>query len=170
MRRTQTETEIATTILSQELSTESHPLRSRVMTALEAGRSYLLGIQQPDGHWVGELEGDTILESEYALLLHFMGRLDEDRLRKLANYVRKVQRPEGGWAVYPGGPVEISSSVKAYLLLKLSGLSVDHPEMVRAREAILAHGGVTATNTFTKIYLAIFGQYDWDATPVVPAE
>jgi squalene-hopene/tetraprenyl-beta-curcumene cyclase len=41
---------------------------------------------------------------------------------------------------------------------------------VRARDAILAHGGVTACNTFTKIYLAIFGQYDWDGTPVVPPE
>jgi squalene-hopene/tetraprenyl-beta-curcumene cyclase len=140
------------------------------MEALEAGRNHLLSLQQPDGHWVGELEGDTILESEYALLRAFMGCLDADRLRKLANYLRKTQRPEGGWAVFPGGPVEVSSSVKAYLVLKLAGLEADHPEMLRAREAILEAGGVTACNTFTKIYLSIFGQYDWDGAPVVPPE
>ena len=99
-----------------------------------------------------------------------MGRPDEDRLRKLAAHLRKMQRPDGGWAIYPGGPAEVSSSVKAYLALKLAGLTADHPEMVKAREAILAQGGVTACNTFTKIYLAVFGQYDWDGTPVVPPE
>jgi len=141
-----------------------------VLASLEAGRGYLLSIQQPDGHWVGELEGDTILESEYVLLRHFMGCLDAERLRKLANYIRKVQRPEGGWSIFPGGPIEVSSSVKAYLALKLAGHTVDEPEMVRAREAILAAGGVTACNTFTKIYLSIFGQYEWDGCPVVPPE
>lgn len=119
---------------------------------------------------MAELEGDTILESEYVLLRYFMGCLDNDRLRKLANYIRKVQRPEGGWAMYPGGGVEVSGSVKAYLVLKLAGYSPDDPEMVRHREAILAAGGVTACNTFTKIYLAIFGLYDWDGCPVVPPE
>lgn len=169
MRRTHTQTD-SNSVLQTQSITHPQSLRVAVRHALEAGREYLFSIQQPDGHWVGELEGDTILESEYALLRYFMGCLDDHRLQRLANYIRKVQRPEGGWAIYPGGPVEVSSSVKAYLVLKLSGLAYDHPEMVKAREAILAHGGVTAANTFTKIYLAIFGQYDWDGTPVVPPE
>lgn len=170
MRRTQTESITASATLSGQPSVPPTSVQPGLLGALEAGRSYLLSIQQPDGHWVGELEGDTILESEYALLRYFMGCLDDDRLRKLANYIRKVQRPEGGWASYPGGPTEVSGSVKAYLVLKLAGMSPDHPEMVKAREAILAAGGVTAANTFTKIYLSIFGQYDWDGCPVVPAE
>jgi len=169
MRRTQTQAKTPSSILNTQLNSVP-TFESTLLQSLDAGRNFLLSIQQPDGHWVGELEGDTILESEYALLRHFMGCLDADRLRKLANYLRKTQRPEGGWTTYPGGGVEVSGSVKAYLVLKLAGLHVDHPEMARAREAILAAGGVTACNTFTKIYLAIFGQYDWDGTPVVPPE
>jgi squalene-hopene/tetraprenyl-beta-curcumene cyclase len=168
MRRSQSKAPSPT--LSTQSSTSTRSFRSDILAALDAGRNYLLSIQQQDGHWVGELEGDTILESEYALLLYFMGDPDPDRLRKLTNYVRKHQRPEGGWAVYPGGPAEVSASVKAYLVLKLSGLSTDHPEMVKAREAILAGGGITRCNSFTKIYLSIFGLYDWDGTPVVPPE
>ncbi len=121
------------------------------LPALERGRQYLLSLQRGDGHWVGELEGDTILETEYVLLRQFMGCLDEDRLRKLANHVRGQQLTTGGWSLYPGGPPDVSSSVKAYLTLKLAGVSRDHEEMVRAREAILGLGGVTAANTFTKI-------------------
>ena len=162
--------ESATATLHDQHRSQLSSIQDPVLSALEAGRRYLLSIQKEDGHWVGELEGDTILESEYVLLRRFMGCLDEDRLRKLAGYLRKVQRPEGGWAIYPGGPAEVSSSVKAYLVLKLSGLTEGHPEMQRARTAILNAGGVTACNTFTKIYLSVFGQYDWDGTPVVPPE
>ena len=113
--------------------------------------------QQPDGHWCAELEGDTILESEYALLLYFLGYTKDDRLEKAAAYIRGKQTDEGGWAIYPGGPTEVSASVKSYFLLKLLGDSPDAPHMVRARQAILRAGGVEATNSFTKIYLAIFG-------------
>jgi squalene-hopene/tetraprenyl-beta-curcumene cyclase len=140
------------------------------LTTLDRAREYLLSLQRPDGHWVGELEGDTILESEYVLLRLFMGCLDDIRLRKLANHLRRQQLESGGWALYPGGSADVSSSVKAYLALRLAGLERDHPEMSRAREAILRLGGVTRANTFTKIYLAIFGQYDWEGTPVVPPE
>lgn len=170
MRRIRTEKETPSPVLQNQSTTISQTLQEAVLNTLDRGRGFLLSIQQADGHWVGELEGDTILESEYALLRYFMGWLDDARLQKLAAYLRQTQRPDGGWAMYPGGHVEVSASVKAYVVLKLSGLSPDHPEMVSARRAILEHGGVTSCNTFTKIYLAIFGLYDWDGTPVVPAE
>lgn len=170
MRRTQTYIEPPAAVLNGHVTSVTSSLNIRVLQTIESAKRYLFSIQQEDGHWVGELEGDTILETEYALLRHFMGNLDEDRLRQLANHLRRCQRPEGGWAVYPGGPCEVSSSVKAYLTLKLAGLETDHPEMVKARSAILDKGGVTACNTFTKIYLSIFGQYDWEGCPVVPPE
>ena len=80
------------------------------------------------------------------------------------------QLPEGGWAIYPGGPAEISASVKAYFALKLVGVPPDDPAMVRAREAILALGGVQACNSFTRFYLALLGQIEYDDCPVVPPE
>ena len=124
----------------------------------------------PDGHWVGELEGDTILESEYVLLLAFLGREAEAVCVKACRYLRDLQLPDGGWAIYPGGPVEISASVKAYFALKLVGVPADDPDMVRAREAILAHGGAQGCNSFTRFYLALLGQIGYDECPTVPPE
>ena len=146
------------------------PKSGSVDGSLTRGILRLRSLQNTDGHWCAELQGDTILESEYALLRHFMGNLDDTRLQKLARYVRSQQREEGGWSLYPGGPSDVSQSVKAYLVLKMAGLKPDHPEMAKARQAILADGGVTQVNSFTKIYLAIFGLYDWEAAPVVPPE
>ena len=139
-------------------------------SAVQASRRYLLAIQREDGHWCGELEGDTILGSEYILAMHFLGRTHERRVAKAAEYIRRKQLPTGGWAIYPGGPPEISASVKAYLVLKLLGDRPDQPHMVRARDAILKLGGVEACNSFTRLYLAIFGLYPWSNCPAVPPE
>ncbi|MBV8202223.1 MAG: squalene--hopene cyclase [Acidobacteria bacterium] len=148
----------------------SRPLRQRVAQAVEDAQGWLLRAQEPDGHWCGELEGDTILETEYVLLLHFLGRLEDPRVGKAARYVRRQQLAGGGWAIYPGGPPEVSSSVKAYLVLKLAGDAPEAPHMQRARRAILELGGIEACNSFTKIYLAVCGQYDWWRCPAVPPE
>jgi squalene-hopene/tetraprenyl-beta-curcumene cyclase len=145
-------------------------LENQVRRAIQAAQDYLLQIQHQDGHWCGELEGDTILESEYILTMHFIGRSDSDRVRKAANYIRRKALPEGGWAIYEGGPPEVSASAKAYLVLKLAGDSADAPHMKRARAVIRNLGGLDATNSFTRIYLAIFGQYPWERCPAVPPE
>src|SRR5262249_60414249 len=42
--------------------------------AVTRARDCLLSRQAADGHWVGELQGDTILESEWVLLMAFLGR------------------------------------------------------------------------------------------------
>jgi squalene-hopene/tetraprenyl-beta-curcumene cyclase len=141
-----------------------------IEAAAAAARRYLLSVQREDGHWCAELEGDTILESEYMLTMHFLGLAGEPRIRKAAEYLRRQQLPGGGWATYPGGPPEVSSSAKAYFALKLVGDDPEAPHMVRARKVVQELGGLDACNSFTKIYLSIFGQYDWEKCPVVPPE
>jgi squalene-hopene/tetraprenyl-beta-curcumene cyclase len=141
-----------------------------VRNAISATQRYLLLIQHADGHWCGELEGDTILESEYMLTLHFLGRAGEPRMRKAAEYLRRKQLPEGGWPNYEGGSADVSVSIKAYFALKLVGDDPEAPHMARARRVIRDLGGIEATNSFTRIYLAVFGQWDWDDCPAVPPE
>ncbi|QJW99032.1 squalene--hopene cyclase [Frigoriglobus tundricola] len=138
--------------------------------AVARGRTGLLARQRPDGHWVGELEGDTILESEFILLLAFLGKLDDPRITPAANYLRKHQQPGGGWSNYTDGPAEISVSVKAYFALKIAGDSADEPHMKRAAAVVRALGGAEASNSFTRFYLALLGQVPYSACPSVPAE
>src|SRR5215813_3578796 len=104
-------------------------LEPGVRRTIKNAQQHLLKIQHEDGHWCGELEGDTILESEYILTMHFIGRLDTDRVHKAGNYVRQKQLPTGGWAIYEGGPAEVSASAKAYFVLKLLGDSPEAPHM-----------------------------------------
>ena len=143
---------------------------ARVRSCLDAAKSRLLELQREDGHWCAELEGDTILESEWVMLMHYLGRGDEPKTRKAAAYLRQRQLPDGGWALYPDGPADLNGSVKAYFVLKLLGEEPDSPEMQRARAKILELGGLEACNSYTKIYLSIFGQYEWSEAPAVPPE
>ncbi len=141
-----------------------------VEAAVNATIRWFAAQQRPDGHWVGELEGDTILESEYVLLMAFLGREGEAVCVKACRYLRDLQLPGGGWAIYPGGPPEISASVKAYFALKLVGVVPTEPDMVRAREAVLALGGAQACNSFTRFYFALLGQIPYADCPYVPPE
>lgn len=143
---------------------------SGIDAAFARARGHLLSLQNEDGHWCGLLEGDSAVEAEYVLVLHFFGRAHEIRAGKLAAFIRSRQNDEGGWSLYHGGPSNVSSSVKTYFALKLLGDDADEEHMRRARETILELGGVEATNTYTRIYLALFGQYPWERCPAVPPE
>ncbi|RMH06709.1 MAG: squalene--hopene cyclase [Nitrospirae bacterium] len=139
--------------------------------ALTKSGAWQLAQQNPhQGYWVYELEADTTLTSEYLMLRRFLGVRDHERERKAVEYLRMTQLPEGGWPIYAGGPAEISASVKAYFALKLAGVDSQDPDLQKARNAILAMGGVVASNVFTKITLALFDQYDWQGIPSMPAE
>src|SRR5579864_9560090 len=145
-------------------------IASRAAAAVDGARRFLFSTQEPEGYWSGELEADTTLESDYILLHTLLGTRDEERLQKTAREIIRHQNEDGGWPIYYGGPSNVSATVKAYLGLKLTGYKPDDPILVRARECIFSLGGVTAVNTFTKIYLCFLGQYDYDAVPAVPPE
>src|SRR5215469_14934571 len=145
-------------------------IASRVAAAVDGARRFLFAAQEPEGYWSGELEADTTLESDYILLHTLLGTRDEVRLQKAAREIVRHQNDDGGWPIYYGGPSNVSATVKAYFGLKLTGYKSDDPILVRARECIERLGGVTAVNTFTKIYLCFLGQYDYDAVPAIPPE
>lgn len=146
------------------------PHSSPIEKAINDARRCLFDLQQPDGHWVAELQGDTILESEYILLMAFLGKEKEDVCQKCADYLLQEQMPNGGWGNYPGGPADVTVSVKAYFALKLTGHDPNAEYMVRAKEVIHSLGGAEACNSFTKFYLALLGQFPYDNCPAVPPE
>ena len=145
---------------------------------MRAASDCLLARQSPGGWWVGELEADTSLESDYILLQLWLypPRVGtwrpptEGRIARAARYIFSRQLSAGGWNIYPGGRANVSASVKAYLALRLAGYGADDERLVRAKQRILQLGGVEATNSYTKIYLSFFGLYDRAKTPTIPPE
>jgi squalene-hopene/tetraprenyl-beta-curcumene cyclase len=155
---------------SSSAAARHEQLSADARCAIERTHRWLLDQQHADGHWVAELEGDTILESEYILLLAFLGEHTGETACKAARHLLAAQLDQGGWTTYPGGPVDVSASVKAYFALKLTGHDPSSAPMQRARRAILARGGADVVNSFTRFYLALLGQIPYDQCPTVPPE
>jgi len=145
-------------------------LASAAKDALDAGRRRLLDLQRPDGHWRGELEGDSILQSEYLLVRFILGHDDDPDLVAIANHLRSQQHPDGGWRMYTDAPDDLSSTVKGYFALKLMGDDPEAPHMHRARRVVLDLGGAERCNTFSRFFLAGLGQIPYDACPSIPPE
>ncbi len=143
---------------------------SRLDTAISRAQEFLLDAQYPGGYWWGELESNPTMEAEYLLLTHFLGTADPERWRKLANHILRKQNDDGAWGQFYGAPGDLSTSTECYFALKLAGVSPDAPQMRKARDFILSGGGVANTRVFTKIWLSLFGQWEWEGVPSMPAE
>ncbi len=156
----------------QERSITATPgLEIEAEQALGRATDRLLACQDPSGFWCGELEGDSILESEYILLKFIVGQEADPRLPRIANYLRTRQRSsDGAWIQYPGAKPDLSATVKGYFALKLMGDDVGAPRMKAARDLVLRLGGAERCNTYTKFYLAALGQISYDSVPSIPPE
>ena len=162
-------------LLSAEAEAGKEPehrrdLADRVSEAIERSHGYFIHCQHPDGNWWFELESNVTITAEYLMLLTFAGIEDKEKNAKIANHILKHQRSDGTWAIYEGGQGDVSTSVEAYFALKLAGYPAEDPRLEKARRSIIASGGLGKTRFFTKIFLALFGQYDWKAIPSVPVE
>ena len=143
---------------------------ARLSHAIRRSQDYLLSQQHAEGFWVGELEANTTLTSEYVLFRHLIGHVDALREQKCVRYLFSQQQADGGWTLYYGGPSELSTTIEAYFAARVAGIAPHEPAMRRARRFILAQGGVSRARVFTKIFLALFGQYDWRGIPIIPPE
>ncbi len=146
------------------------PKETEIAAAVARAQENLLRQQRPDGHWCGELMVDSTLCSDFIVFMHWLGDVDATLQERCVRHIVKRQLPDGGWNIYHGGPSEINASVKAYFALKLAGCSMEAPFMCEARATIMRLGGIPRTNTFSKLYLALLGQFPWKYLPTIPVE
>ncbi len=138
--------------------------------AIDRAAAALVALQREDGHFLFELEADATIPAEYVLLQHYLDEIDDPLVAEIAEFLRAGQADHGGWPLFWGGDFDLSCSVKCYFALKAAGDPADAPHMARARDAILARGGAARCNVFTRIQLALFGELDWRAVPMMPVE
>ena len=141
-----------------------------VVGAVERARKHLVARQDDAGWWKGELRTNVTMDAEDLLLRQFLGILDPADLDAAARWIRSQQRDDGTWANFEGGPGDISTTIEAYAALRLAGDSQDAPHLAAARAFILESGGIEASRVFTRIWLALFGEWSWDDLPAMPPE
>ncbi len=110
------------------------------------------------------------MDAEDLLLREFLGIRTEEQTRATAAWIRSRQREDGTWATFHGGPPELSTTVEAYVALRLAGDAPDAPHMRAAAAFVRERGGIAASRVFTRIWLALFGWWPWEKLPELPPE
>jgi squalene-hopene/tetraprenyl-beta-curcumene cyclase len=138
--------------------------------ALDRAVERLLSLQTDDGWWKGVLETNVTMDAEDLMMRQFLGVRTVEQTEASARWIRSQQRSDGSWANFYGGPADPSTTAEAYVALRMAGDDPDEPHLQKARELVLDHGGLAGTRVFTRIWLALFGQWSWDDLPVLPPE
>ena len=126
-------------------------------------------MQDEQGWWQGELETNVTMDAEDLLMREFLGAGDAAATAAEARWIRSQQRDDATWANFYGGPGDLSTSIEAYVALRLAGDEPSAPHMAPPGW-ILAQGGLEASRVFTRIWMAMFGEWPWDDLPVIPPE
>ncbi len=158
---------------SQRVETDTgseHLTIETTRQALARACDHLFELQDPSGFWKGELETNVTIEAEDLLLRQFLGIRTPEQTEETARWIRAQQRANGTWATFYGGPADLSTTVEAYVALRLAGDAEHEPHMRTAAEWIRAAGGVERTRVFTRLWLALFGLWSWDELPTMPPE
>ncbi|MBV8601485.1 MAG: squalene--hopene cyclase, partial [Candidatus Eremiobacteraeota bacterium] len=138
--------------------------------ALERAVRWLLERQAREGWWTGELETNVTMTAEHVMLLRFLGISLEPIRERASHHLLQEQRADGSWALYYDGPADLSTTIEAYVALKLLGIDPARDEMRAALATIHRLGGLVEARVFTKIWLALFGVYPWSGIPSLPPE
>jgi squalene-hopene/tetraprenyl-beta-curcumene cyclase len=144
--------------------------RTSVAAALDRAVGHLRGLQDDAGWWKGELATNVTMDAEDLLLREFLGLREPAETAAAARWIRSQQRADGTWASFHGGPGELSTTVEAWVALRLAGDPAEAEHMRRAQDWVRAHGGLERTRVFTRIWLALFGLWSWDDLPTMPPE
>jgi squalene-hopene/tetraprenyl-beta-curcumene cyclase len=141
---------------------------SGVAVAVERSQGWFQREQLAEGYWWAELESNATMDAEYILLTHFLNARTDDIWRGIAIDIRGYQRADGSWALYKGAPGDLSTTIECLFALKLTGDRGEHLE--RAERFVIANGGIAKARVFTKIWLALCGEWDWNELPAMPLE
>jgi squalene-hopene/tetraprenyl-beta-curcumene cyclase len=141
-----------------------------VRLALERARDHLLALQHPGGWWKAELATNVTMDAEDLLLREFLGIRDAGLTERAARWIRSQQREDGSWGAFHGAPGDVSTTIEAYVALRLAGDAPEAPHMRTAAAFARAAGGLERARVFTHIWLALFGAWPWADVPAVPAE
>lgn len=138
--------------------------------AMAAARDHLLGLQDPKGWWKGDLETNVTMDCEDLLLREFLGIRTDEGTAATAKWIRSQQREDGTWATFFGGPGDLNTTIESYVALRLAGDTPDAPHMAKAGAFVIGAGGIECSRVFTRLWLALFGLWSWDALPALPPE
>src|SRR5205807_3242795 len=97
---------------------------------------------------------------------HALGLRTPDLDRGIANELLARMRADGTWSIWFEGPPDLSTSLEAYVALRMCGVDPGP----KALAYLKREGGIPKSRLFTKCFLALLGQWPWQRIVPIPPE
>ena len=137
---------------------------------LEKAVSWLFERQHDDGYWNAHLETNCCMEAQWLMACKFCD-IENEKNGDIIKYILNSQRADGSWDVYfQSENGDVNTTLECYFALRLFGFGKDDSRMKSAREWLLRNDWYRHIRVFTKYWLALFGEWDWNDTPALPPE
>lgn len=165
-------------------ATEKNQLLEDIKSTLSSAQSQVMNNQIDNKYWFYPLYLGSMYTSQYILLRQWLelsfeknalklhdlppSRLNKEYFKK---FLIQTQLKDGSWQIIydvntPQG--DINSTIMHYAALKVMGFKTDDEILQKAKNFILKNGGIEKSSLFTKIVLALFGNYSWSKIPSIP--
>lgn len=139
--------------------------------SLYNGFSFYETLQEPDGNWSGDYGGPLFLIPGLVIASHITDSPFETPMRVLMKRnLWNHQNEDGGWGLHIEGHSTMFGTVMQYVTLRLLGETLENPDLKKAQQWILDHGGATYIPQWGKFYLSVLNVYDWKGNDALPPE
>ncbi|MFE8701412.1 squalene--hopene cyclase [Cytobacillus sp. FJAT-54145] len=128
--------------------------------------------QSEDGSWAYPFDTGIMTDAYMIILLRTLKIDKEELIKQLVERLESKQGQNGSWKLfYDEKEGNLSLTIDAYYALLYSGYrNESDPNIAAARKFIVENGGLKRATMFTKIMLALTGQYPWPTIFPVPIE
>ncbi|KAI9747109.1 MAG: Lanosterol synthase (Oxidosqualene--lanosterol cyclase) [Lichina confinis] len=145
------------------------------LTGLGAARNaldFFSHLQLPPGNWACDYGGPMFLLPGLVVAWYVTDTpVPESHRIEIKNYLFARQHPQnGGWGLHIEGESSVFGTAMNYVVLRLIGVSEEHPRMIKARGMLHRLGGAVNGPHWAKFWLSVLGVCEWQAVNPVPPE
>ncbi|EMD38881.1 hypothetical protein CERSUDRAFT_112601 [Gelatoporia subvermispora B] len=147
------------------------PPAQDALAAARNGFTFYKRLQAEDGHWPGEYGGPMFLLPGLVIGSYVtgMGFTLPERL-EMIRYLLNHANEDGGWGIHIEGHSTVFGTALNYCVVRILGLSAEHPAAVKARATLHILGGAAGAPAWGKFWLSVLNVYDWEGCNPVPPE
>jgi lanosterol synthase len=141
--------------------------------ALTNGLRHLRSLQHPDGRWEGEVTWNSMPLSQYVLVRRVVGEwpLASAETTAITQQYQSWQAQNGSFAASRDGEASVLVSVLAYVALRVLDVDVTNQLVAATRRWLHSQRPhVEAMPSWGRVWLALFGIYDYDGLNLIPPE
>lgn len=119
-----------------------------------------------------QYKGPMFMTIGYVAVHYIAGiPIPEPQRVEIIRYIVNTAHPiDGGWGLHSVDKSTVFGTVLNYIILRLCGMTKEHPVLQRARATLLNLGGAIGAPHWGKVWLCVLNLYNWEGVNPAPPD